>query len=242
MSPLFKIPFILATTGAVTASLTIPSSSLSDNERRPNLRATTFMRITEPIMFKGMGYIRAVFWVAAAVEIAAILVGQRSATSAPSNHILKMLMTKGRVDDLRLTPVPVVGMLLVVAGSSLRLWCFRTLKNLFTFEVGIRENHRLVTSGPYGFVRHPAYTGSLLCFIGLCCWFGGRGSWVRESGILGTMPGKIFVSLFAAARIRAMLGLLLRMPVEDGLLKTSFGEEWEEWARQVSYWLIPGLY
>jgi len=34
-------------------------------------------------------------------------------------------------------------------------------------ERGDREKHELITHGIYRFLRHPAYTGSLLSFIGL---------------------------------------------------------------------------
>lgn len=33
------------------------------------------------------------------------------------------------------------------------------LGNLFTFEVMIRKNHKLITDGPYAYLMHPSYTG-----------------------------------------------------------------------------------
>jgi len=38
---------------------------------------------------------------------------------------------------------------------------------MFTFEMSIRKEHILVTSGPYGVVRHPGYTGALLAIGGM---------------------------------------------------------------------------
>ena len=38
---------------------------------------------------------------------------------------------------------------------------------MFTFEMSIRKDHMLITSGPYGVVRHPGYTGFLLVVIGM---------------------------------------------------------------------------
>ena len=38
---------------------------------------------------------------------------------------------------------------------------------MFTFEMSIRRDHKLVTSGPYGVVRHPGYTGILLVVSGM---------------------------------------------------------------------------
>ena len=64
------------------------------------------------------------------------------------------------------TPMTIIGASLVVFGSLLRLTCFRTLGQLFTFDLTLFPKHTLVTAGPYGFVRHPAYLGSLLVFLG----------------------------------------------------------------------------
>lgn len=50
------------------------------------------------------------------------------------------------------------------SGFAFRLWCFNTLGRFFTFEVTIRNDHRLVDSGPYSVLIHPSYTGQ---FIGI---------------------------------------------------------------------------
>jgi len=242
MSPIMKIPFILATTYAVNTSLTNPNPPPKEHERRPGAsRNTWYMRVTT----QGMGYIKGVFSLVAMFEIAAILAKQKTLASydpAMADRISKLLMKKGTVDNLRLTPLTMAGTLFTIAGCWLRLKCFRTLKEFFTFEISIRDNHRLVKTGPYAWVRHPAYTGSMVVFTGLCCWFAGHGSWVQESGVLDTVSGKILVYGFAAMYTKICTNLLQRMPEEDRLMKSSFGEEWEEWARRVPYWLIPGLY
>jgi len=47
-----------------------------------------------------------------------------------------------------------IGTGLVCAGALVREWCFHTMGSLFTFDIGIVEgHHRLITSGPYAFVR-----------------------------------------------------------------------------------------
>ncbi|KAG6906377.1 hypothetical protein DXG01_014250 [Tephrocybe rancida] len=236
-SLLIKIPFIFATAYGVTASLTNPNPSITDSERRPDDSKTTlFMYLST----KYMPYIRGGFWLAAAAETAVILAAEGHLPSA--NRILEVLMPKGSVSDLRLTSLSITGALLSVAGCWIRLKCFRTLREFFTFEITVRDNHKLITSGPYGVVRHPAYTGSTTIFIGLCCWYASRGSWIRESGILHTAAGKACVGAFTAVYVKLLVSLLQRMPEEDRLMKASFGSEWEEWARRVPYWLIPGIY
>ena len=42
-----------------------------------------------------------------------------------------------------------------------------TLGRFFTYDVTIQPGHRVVTSGPYRWVRHPSYTGGLLGLLGL---------------------------------------------------------------------------
>lgn len=112
----------------------------------------------------------------------------------------------------------------------------------FTFELSIREGHQLVTSGPYGVVRHPGYTGILIAFIGMACLHGPRGSWLRESGVLNTEIGRLVVGSVTTMTYAAMGSLRWRMRKEDGALKEEFGEAWERWASRVPYAVIPGVY
>jgi protein-S-isoprenylcysteine O-methyltransferase Ste14 len=65
-----------------------------------------------------------------------------------------------------------VGLLLVIAGIALSLWAQCVLGRNWVGGVGLHKNHRLITKGPYRFVRHPMYSGFLLSSIGLsiACW------------------------------------------------------------------------
>jgi protein-S-isoprenylcysteine O-methyltransferase Ste14 len=68
-------------------------------------------------------------------------------------------------DDPWLTVV--LGAALVLFGIAVRQWAARTLGRFFTQSVMTREGHRVITSGRYLFVRHPAYTGLLVSLVGL---------------------------------------------------------------------------
>jgi len=60
-----------------------------------------------------------------------------------------------------------IGILLMFLGMLIRGWAIRTLKGYFLFTVGVREHQAVVETGPYRLVRHPAYTGAILCFVGI---------------------------------------------------------------------------
>jgi len=48
----------------------------------------------------------------------------------------------------------IVWFLCTVGGSLLRLWCFKCLREFFTFHVTIKDNHELITTGPYSLLFH----------------------------------------------------------------------------------------
>ncbi|TDE25190.1 isoprenylcysteine carboxylmethyltransferase family protein [Actinomadura sp. 6K520] len=57
------------------------------------------------------------------------------------------------------------------AGVVLRQAAIRTLGRLYSHHVMRQENHRVVTGGLYGIVRHPAYAGMLLANAGFASFF-----------------------------------------------------------------------
>lgn len=59
-----------------------------------------------------------------------------------------------------------VGALLAVAGIAFAIWARRHLGRNWSSQPALKENHELVTTGPYSFVRHPIYTGMLTGLIG----------------------------------------------------------------------------
>lgn len=59
-----------------------------------------------------------------------------------------------------------VGLALLVAGSLLRRHCFRVLGAFFTGAVTIQNDHRVIDTGAYRFVRHPSYSAGLLIVLG----------------------------------------------------------------------------
>lgn len=62
--------------------------------------------------------------------------------------------------------VMIIGVVLTAAGLLFAVWARVHLGAQWTGRVGVRAGHQLVRTGPYGFVRHPIYSGVLLAFIG----------------------------------------------------------------------------
>lgn len=69
--------------------------------------------------------------------------------------------------EWRPTVVFSVGALLILLGGGLRQYSIRTLNQYFTSRVMVHSEQSVVESGPYNWVRHPAYTGGLLLHLGI---------------------------------------------------------------------------
>ena len=99
-----------------------------------------------------------------------------------------------------------VGALLVGLGIAVRLWS--------AGYVGGCKKRRIVTDGPYRFIRNPLYAGSFLIAAGMCLL---GGSWTAALVAL-----LLFAALFHAT-----------VAVEEHTLETWFGEEYLSYVRRV---------
>jgi protein-S-isoprenylcysteine O-methyltransferase Ste14 len=68
-----------------------------------------------------------------------------------------------------------VGTGLLVVGSLLRRWCWRTLGKYFTGNVVVAPGQPVIDRGPYRLVRHPSYTAGIIVLVGVGTAFG---NWV----------------------------------------------------------------
>ena len=174
------------------------------------------------------------------VEVALILGHHPSWTY--SAYIPRSILPFVRLWSLQLTPLSVAGCVLGIAGGLVRTRCYRELGHLFTYEVAVRDDHKLVTTGPYSIVRHPGYIGYFLLTAGNVILLASKGSWFRESGLWKTLLGKGIACAATVFLALAALRLFRRVGEEDQMLKKEFGEEWEEWAKKTPYRLIPYVY
>ncbi len=58
------------------------------------------------------------------------------------------------------------GAALCVLGTAFAIWARRILAANWSSSVTFKEEHELITHGPYRLVRHPIYTGLILMMIG----------------------------------------------------------------------------
>lgn len=144
---------------------------------------------------------------------------------------------------MQLSAPSLLGALLWISGARIRRWTFRELGRFFRFDISIQRDHRLITTGPYAYVRHPSYTGLLLASAGWLVWTLAPGSWVRESGVLGTALGWAAMLLYVGfGLLPASVVTLTRMAREDAALQKQFGAQWEAWFRRVPYAVVPWVY
>lgn len=114
-----------------------------------------------------------------------------------------------------------VVVLLLAASVWLMLVAVRTLGRQWSLTARVLETHRLVTEGPYRYVRHPIYTAMLGMLL--------------ATGVAMTGPVAI-----ALAVVVYVAGTRLRTSIEERLLRESFGAEYDAYARRVGA-LIPRL-
>lgn len=114
-----------------------------------------------------------------------------------------------------------IGAAITVGGLLFAVWARHHLASNWSSAVTIKEEHELITSGPYGVVRHPIYTGILTGFLGTAIAL----SQVR--GLVGFLL--IFVVLWAKLR------------KEEDWMRSQFGETYAGYARQTAA-LVPYLF
>lgn len=91
----------------------------------------------------------------------------------------------------------------------LLVWMFTSLGKNITDSVSIREEHSLVTSGPYRYIRHPLYVFGALLFFSISVIMG---SW--------------FIPLIG---IPTYAILIYRTGIEEEMLTERFGEKYTQY-------------
>jgi len=135
------------------------------------------------------------------------------------------------------------GLSCMFLGSTLRIWCYTVMGSMFTFRVSIQPNHKLITTGPYAYVRHPSYLGTLVrsCGIAILAAAAHRGEFAAATcGPAGYLIEALLVCLTLFYGISTVI-LLRRADSEDRMLHKHFGVEWEKWASRTTNCYLPGI-
>jgi len=126
------------------------------------------------------------------------------------------------IDVLDPSPVAVLAFALIGAGLWLRRRALAALGPHFSIKLVLRDDHRLVESGPYRRIRHPNYAGLVLVMLGTAL--------VLQSPLA-----------LAAVVLVWLPALLLRIRQEESALREHLGEPYARYAAR-TWRLCPGLY
>lgn len=112
------------------------------------------------------------------------------------------------------------GAAVTLAGLLFTVWARVHLGANWSRSVTIKQDHELITSGPYALVRHPIYTGLLVAFVG---------SAIAITELRGLVAfALVFVSLWYKLRL------------EEQWMRSQFGDAYVAYARRTAA-LVPGI-
>lgn len=112
------------------------------------------------------------------------------------------------------------GILLLLAGLGWASWAQSTMREHWRVGQDETEHPELVTTGPFGRMRHPIYTGMVVLALGVTMM---DPTYAGAAGV---------VLLALGARIQAI-------QVEEPHLRALHGPEYEAWARRTGRFLPP---
>ncbi len=113
----------------------------------------------------------------------------------------------------------IVGLIIICAGLLMRFTAILALGEGYSLRIRAIKNS-VINTGPYGFVRHPSYLGTIMVHTGLVFVFP------------GILPILILLLWYAVVSIRAV--------TEDRFLMND--NRYEEYSKQTTRLLFPGLF
>ena len=114
-----------------------------------------------------------------------------------------------------------LGAVLTVGGLLFAVWAREHLGRNWSRSVSIKQDHELITTGPYAVVRHPIYTGILAGFLGLA---------IAISQVRGFV---VFVLIF--------LVFWVKFRMEEQWMRSQFGGTYATYVRRTAA-LVPYLF
>lgn len=111
-----------------------------------------------------------------------------------------------------------LGAALTVAGLLFAVWARVHLGKNWSRSVTIKQDHELITTGPYALVRHPIYTGILAGFFGMAI-------------AISQVRGFVVLALI-------FLAFWIKLRLEEEWMRSQFGETYATYTRH-SAALVP---
>ena len=138
-----------------------------------------------------------------------------------------ILLAAGLDDRFNWSPnlslgLEMVGLALIVLGYV--LGSYALIENAFfsgTVRLQSERGHTVISSGPFAFVRHPGYLGSLITSLGMP---------LLLNSLWAYLPAIIIGFFF-----------ILRTHLEDRFLRANLAG-YSEYAKKVRYRLLPGIW
>jgi protein-S-isoprenylcysteine O-methyltransferase Ste14 len=112
------------------------------------------------------------------------------------------------------------GLALALLGATLAIYSRALLGRNWSATVELKQEHELITRGPYSRIRHPIYTGLLLLLLG-------------NAVMVGDWRGLLAVAVIFASFWR-------KLRLEEKWLANHFGEAYRAYQRQTKA-LIPAV-
>ncbi|MBO3803781.1 MAG: isoprenylcysteine carboxylmethyltransferase family protein [Candidatus Brockarchaeota archaeon] len=103
-----------------------------------------------------------------------------------------------------------IGLLLIVLGLSIFSWSVQA-RGRYATSWAMAEDHRLVTWGPYRFVRHPSYLSYFMMFFGMLI---------------------LWPNVFSTIPILSIPGYVRITKDEEGLLIERFGDQYRDYRKR----------
>eukprot|EP01084_Bolivina_argentea_P199125 340801_1 len=111
-----------------------------------------------------------------------------------------------------------IGLVGALIRNISKLWIGRS----FAYFLSIRKDQKLITNGPYFFVRHPGYTGTVLLLCGDAIYW---------NNILSYGWALFFG-----------LQLIPRIKEEEKMLQNEFGNQWDKYCQKTKAKIFPFIY
>lgn len=112
-----------------------------------------------------------------------------------------------------------IGTILLLLRFFLKKWSVKVLGKYWSAHVEIRDSHQLIKTGPYRYLRHPAYLSNMIEVLGV------------------PMLMNSWYTLFSVSLICIVLELL-RIQIEEETMLKKFGEEYKKY-KEETYAFFP---